>query len=312
MKTPKSPGRLMERFLEAPLPDAVFQVAPRLLSGIRIIPRERSVGGRFVAPLPEGAVRPSFEGTNIADPAPVESKVREGMLKLGLSQGTVAILVPELCVRAYLLPLDSTPASDKERDSIVRWRVGKLMPMLPDDARVVHQSAALGNGERIVAAVARPEVVREYEDLFARSGLAPGNVTLPSLSLLGLLPAGSGDALVVNVEDGSLSIIAVIGGEPALLRQKPFALERGPGTALVRRMAPLVKEIENTALFLEDKEKKHVGAVWLRAPSDNGDDLASELARQLSLPVRETGSLVPGDAGAREKTLLSTLYGQLA
>ncbi len=309
MKTPKFPGRAMECFLEAPLPDAVFQIAPRALTGIRINPRERSVGGRFVAALPDGAVRPAFEGTNIADPAPLEAKLREGMLKLGLSQGTIAVLVPELCVRIYLLPLDSSPASDKERDGIVRWRVGKLMPLLPDDARIVHQSVAVGNGERIVAAVARPEVVREYEGLFVRSGLVPGNVTLPSLSLLGLLPGGGGDALLVNVEDDSLSIIAVVGGEPALLRQKPFALERGAGT---RRLAPLIKEIENTALFLEDKEKKHVGAVWLRAPSDNGDEIAGELAKQLSLPVRETGSLVPGDAGAREKNLLSTLYGQLA
>ena len=230
MKTPKFPGRAMERFLEAPLPDAVFQIAPRALTGIRINPRERSVGGRFVAALPDGAVRPAFEGTNIADPAPLEAKLREGMLKLGLSQGTIAVLVPELCVRIYLLPLDSSPASDKERDGIVRWRVGKLMPLLPDDARIVHQSVAVGNGERIVAAVARPEVVREYEGLFVRSGLVPGNVTLPSLSLLGLLPGGGGDALLVNVEDDSLSIIAVVGGEPALLRQKPFALERGAGT----------------------------------------------------------------------------------
>ena len=312
MKTPKFPGRAMERFLEAPLPDGVFQIAPRALTGIRINPRERSVGGRFVAALPDGAVRPAFEGTNIADPAPLEAKLREGMLKLGLSQGTIAVLVPELCVRIYLLPLDSSPASDKERDGIVRWRVGKLMPTLPDDARIVHQSVAVGNGERIVAAVARPEVVREYEGLFVRSGLVPGNVTLPSLSLLGLLPAGGGDALLVNVEDDSLSIIAVVGGEPALLRQKPFALERGAGTPLGRRLAPLIKEIENTALFLEDKEKKHVGAVWLRAPSDNGDAIAGELAMQLSLPVRETGSLVPGDAAAGEKNLLSTLYGQLA
>jgi hypothetical protein len=312
MKTPKFPGRAMERFLEAPLPDAVFQIAPRALTGIRINPRERSVGGRFVAALPDGAVRPAFEGTNVADPAALESKVREGMLKLGLSQGTAAVLLPELCVRVYLLPLDSSPASDKERDGIVRWRVGKLMPSLPDDARIVHQSVSAGKGERIVAAVARPEVVREYEGVFLRSGLAPGSVTVPSLSLLALLPAGAGDALVVNVEDDSLSIMAVIGGEPALLRQKPFALERGPGMSLSRRAAPLVKEIENTALFLEDKEKKHVGTVWLRAPSDNGDELAAELARQLPLPVRETGSLIPGDTNARERTLLSTLYGQVA
>jgi len=312
MKTPKFLNRIGERFLEAPLPDAVFQVAPRVLTGIRILARERNVGGRFVAELPAGAVRPSFEGTNIADPAVLESRIREGMLKLGLAQGTAAVLIPELCARVFLLALDSPPASDKERDRIVRWRVGKMMPSLPDDARFVHQSLSSGNGERIVAAVARPEVVREYEGLFTRSGLNPGNISLPSLSLVGLLPVGGEDALLVNVENDSLSLTAVVGAEPVLFPQKPFALEREPGTPLGRRIGPLVKEIENTALFLEDREKKKVRAVWLRAPSDNGDDLAAELGRQLSMPVRETGNLVPGDAGGREKTLLSSLYGQLS
>jgi hypothetical protein len=312
MRTPKFLDRIGERFREAPLPDAVFQVAPRVLAGVRIFTRERSAGGRVIIPLPPGVVRPAFEGTNIANPAVLESRIREGMLKLGLAQGTAAVLIPELCARVFLLPMDSSPGSAKERDRIVRWRVGKMMPSLPDDARFVHHSLSSGNGERIVAAVARPEVVREYEGLFARSGLAPGRISLPSLSLVGLLPAESEDALVVNVEDDSLSLTAVVGGEPVLFRQKPFALDREPGRPLDGRIGPLVKEIENTALYLEDKEKKKVRAVWLRAPSDNGDDLAAELGKQLSLPVRETGSLVPGDAGGREKTLLSTLYGQLS
>jgi hypothetical protein len=156
MRTPKFLGRIGERFLEAPLPDAVFQVAPRVLTGIRVLARERNVGGRFIAELPAGAVRPSFEGTNIADPAVLESRIRDGMLKLGLAQGTAAVLIPELCARVFLLALDSSPASGKERDRIVRWRVGKMMPSLPDDARYVHQNLTSGTGERIVAAVARP------------------------------------------------------------------------------------------------------------------------------------------------------------
>jgi len=312
MKTLKLPDRLRERFLEAPLFDAVFQIAPRFLAGIRVFPRERSVGGRFIAALPDGAVSPAFEGVNLGDPALLESKVREGMAKLGLAQGNAAVLIPELCARVFLLPMESSPGSDKERAQIVRWRIGKMMPLLPEDARYVHQSIPSGDGERLVAAVARPEVIREYEGLFARSGLAPGNITLPSLSLLGLLPAESEDSLVVNLEDDSLSITAVVGAEPAFFRQKPFVLDREPGTPLGRRVGPLVKEIENTALFLEDKEGKKVRAVWLRAPSDNGEDLAAELGRQLALPVQETGSLVPGDATGREKALLSALYGQLS
>ncbi len=162
MKTPKFLGRAMERFLEAPLPDAVFQVAPRALTGIRIDPRERRVVGRFLAALPDGAVRPAFEGTNIADPASLEAKLREGMLKLGLSQGTVAVLIPSSaagsicsCWTRRRRPIRNGMASSAGASE-------SSCPRSPTTPRIVHQSVAVGSGERIVAAVARPEVVREY------------------------------------------------------------------------------------------------------------------------------------------------------
>ena len=136
---------------------------------------------------------------------------------------------------------------------------------------------------------------------------------MPSLSLLGLLPAGSEDALVVDVEDDSLSITAVVGAEPALYRQKPFVLDtRARDAARRPGQRACHGDREHDAMFLEDKEGKKVRAVWLRAPSEIGDDVAAELGRRLALPVRETGSLVPGEAGGREKSILSTLYGQMS
>lgn len=312
MRTPRLLARFSRGFLEAPLPEAVFQVAPGFVTGLRVLVRERRAGGRFAASLPEGAVRPAFEGGNIADPAAVEARVRDGMRGLGLTQGAVAVLVPELCTRVFLFSLDSAPASGKERERIVRWRVGKSMPSLPEDARFVHQSLPSNGGELVVAAVARPEVLREYEGLFHRCGLAPGFLTPPSLCLAALLPRDAGDALVVNVEEDSLSLTAVVGGLPALFRQKPFASDREPGGTAGRRAGPLVQEIENTALFLEDKEKVKVGRVWLRDASGAGSGLAAEAGRLSSLQVREAGDLVDADASLRDKTLLAPLYGCLA
>ena len=131
---------------------------------------------------------------------------------------------------------------------------------------------------------------------------------MPSLSLLGLLPAGSEDALVVDVEDDSLSITAVVGAEPALFRQKPFVLEREPGTPLAGRINALVTEIENTAMFLEDKEEKKVRAVWLRAPSAIGDDVAAELGRRWPCRSARRGAWSPErrEAGKRPSFRRST------
>jgi hypothetical protein len=305
--------RLKDYFLEVPLPDAVFQMTTSHLTGLRISPRERNAAGPFIGRLPAGVVRPSFDKTNFPDVPLLESKVREGMAKMSLGQGTVAVLLPELCARVFILNLDLTPVSQKEREKIIRWRVGKQMPAVPEDARFVHQGFPAGRSERIVVAVAREAVLQEYEDLFSRCQLAVGALSLSSLSLINLLPEAGEDVLVVNVEEDSLSFAAVIDSELSLYRQKAFTFDRTPGAPLVQRMGGLLQVVENTMHFLEDKEKKRVRSLWFRSGlPDAGVDIAAELRRLLALTVRETGELAGRGEGNSEKGLLSPLFGQLA
>jgi hypothetical protein len=305
--------RLKDHFLEVPLPDAVFQLTTSYLTGLRILPRERRAAGPFISRLPAGVVRPSFDKTNFPDLPFLESKVREGMAKMGLGQGTVTVLLPELCARVFILNLDSTPVSQKEKEKIIRWRVGKQMPVVPDDARFVHQEFRAGSSERIVVAVGRGAVLREYEELFSRCQLAVRNLSLSSLSLINLLPAAGGDALVVNVEEDSLSFAAVIDSELRLYRQKAFVFDRTPGAPLAQMIEGLFKEVENTIHFLEDKEKKRVRSLWFRSGlPDAGADIAAELRRLLAMTVREMGELAVRGGGNGEKSLLSPLFGQLA
>ncbi len=305
--------RLQDRFLEVPLPDAVFQVTASHLSGLRIAPRERRAANHFISRLRPGVVSPSFGRTNIPDVSLLESKVREGMAKIGLGQGTVAVLLPELCVRVFILNLDSASLSQKEKEKIIRWRIGKQMPAVPEDARFVFQEFPAGSSKRIVVAVSRGAVLQEYEGLFSRCQLAAGNLSLPSLSLINLLPEAGEDTLVVNVEEDSLSFVAIIDSKLALYRQKSFAFDQAPGKPLVQRLAGFLKEVENTMHFLEDKEKKRIRSLWFRSGlPDAGVDIASELRRLLALTVRETGELVTQGSGNGESGLLSPLFGQLA
>ena len=303
--------RVKDYFLEVPLPDVVLQVAPRYLSGLRIAPRERKAGGHFLLPIPEGAVVPSFESLNFADPRAVESAVKEGLAKLGLSQGTAAVLLPELAAKVFVLGLDSLPASPRERDSIIRWRVAKILPSLPDDARFAFLRTPAGEGERLLVTVARTSVIQEYEALLAGCGLAAGNVNPAFLNLIGILPAApEGDALAVNVEDDSLGLAVLDGSGIGLYRQKPFSMDGAPGAAPI---TDLVTEIENTIHYLEDREKRTVRILWLRSGLIGvRSDLAAELRKALpSMTVMEAGGCVPLDAGARDKDLLAPLYGHL-
>jgi hypothetical protein len=306
--------RVKEFFLEIPLPEVVLQVTPRYLSGLRISPKERTAGGHFLIPLPDGAVQSSFDKRNLIDIPVLESTIKDGLKKIGLSQGTAAVLIPELCAKVFVLNLDSPPASPKERETIIRWRIGKILPSLPDDAKFAFRRARSGEGERIVVAVARTSVIREYECLLAGCGLAAGNVTPPFLNLVGLLPAApDGDVLAVNVEDDSLSLAALAGSDIGLYRQKPFTLDDAAGTGLAAKIKGLITEIENTVHYLEDKEKRTMRTLWVRSGLLGvGGDLAAELRKALSLTVREAGSLVPLEDEDRDRELLAPLFGHLS
>jgi hypothetical protein len=307
-------GRVREYFLEIPLPEAVFQVTSRYFSGLRIVPRERKAGGHFLSRLPAGAVRPSFDKPNLGDAPALEAAIKDGMKKLGLSQGSAALLLPELSAKVFVLSLDSVPASPKEREAIIRWRIGKLLPSLPEDARLAFRRSAEGEGERILAAVSRTSVIQEYEGLLAGCGLAAGNVSPPFLNLVGLLPAApDGDVMAVDVEDDSLSLAALAGSDIVLYRQKPFTPDASPGAGLGAGIKGLATEIENTLHYLEDREKRTIRTLWIRSGLvGTGGNLAAELRKVLPLTVREAGSLVPLDAGDRDKDLLAPLYGHLA
>ncbi len=304
--------RLRNTFLTDPLPDAVFQLTSRALTGLRVFPHDRETGASFIAPIPAGSVNAFFDRKNIEDPPLLETKLKEGMRKLGLSKGTVAVLLPEPCVRVFLLHMESFPSSPKERDAVLRWRIAKQMPSFPDDARLVYRNSVSGGARKILAVIARDAVVLEYETLFSRCHLVPGVVAFPSIALINLVSPAEESFLTVNVEEDVLSFSAVVDSRPVLFRQKAFSTEGGAGIPVARRFGALLTEIENTIHFLEDKEKKQIRSVWLRPGLlDGEEDLAAEMGRLLSLPARETGSLVAGEASAREKNLLSPLYGFL-
>jgi len=298
--------RAKEYFLEVPTPEAVFQATSRFLAGIRISPKEKKVEARFILPLPAGAVRPALDRKNLEDPALLEAALRSGMAKLGLSGGCASILVPESSTRTFILNLDSSPVSDKERETIIRWRIGKQMPSLPDDARFVHQVFRSGDGERILVTLAGASVIEEYEGVFARCRLQAGYVAPPSMSLLNFIPSsGSESFLAVNAEEETLSLTAVIDGGVSLYRQK--ALSAGPEGDI----GAILNEVENTIHFLEDREKIRIQSLWVRpALPEGGADLSAALKARLSLPVREAGELADSGISKREGNIFAPLLGQ--
>lgn len=301
--------RVWERFLERPLPDAVFELRPDRLSGLTVSGKGRPGRGRFVLSLDQGLVAPSFDRPNIAGPSGLGMAVEQGKEALGLGGGTVSLLIPEPAVRVFILAVESLPAVPKDREAFIRWRMGKLMPLLPEDLRLAYDVPPGFHSGRIIIAAAREAVVGEYEDLFESAGLRAGAVSVPTLSLANLRGGPGENGILLNAEADRLIFLAVMDSEWTLYRQKGVGADLEAG----RRADTIVQELENTVHFLEDKEGKKVERVWLHA--DVGEEaagIASRVKDALPLPVEIVDYEAPGDWSDREKAALAPLVGQIA
>ena len=302
---------LKSHFLDRLAPDAVFQVAPTFVSGIRVSKKDRSVRGGFVLPLPDRPVSPSFDRPNLTDTAAVEEAIVRGMKNLRISSGSVALLIPEPAVRVFVLSVESFPGSGRERDAFIRWRIGKQMPLIPDDARIDYAMGPGRGARKVIVAMARQSIVREYEALFEKAGLKPDLVTVPSLTLVNLaVRNGPMNGILLNLEDETLTLLAVMASGWTLYRQKGVGAPGGPEAD--ERAENIVREAENTIRFLEDKEKERVERLWVRtAVAAERPGLIGRLKQRINLPLEAVDYEAPEAWTEAQKVLIAPLVGQI-
>jgi hypothetical protein len=302
---------IRSHFLDRVPPDAVFQVSPTFVSGIRVSKKDRSIRGGFVLPLRDRPVSPSFDRPNLTGPAEVEEAIVRGMKNLRLSSGSAAILVPEPAVRVFVLGVESFPGSGREREAFIRWRIGKQMPLIPEDARIDHAVSPGRGARKVIAAMARRAVIGEYEALFEKAGLRPDLVTVPSLTLVNLvLRDGPTNGILLNLEEDVLTLLAVTEAGWALYRQKGVGIAGDPGAD--ERFETVVREAENTIRFLADKEKERVERLWVRAAAAAElPGLIGRLGQRIGLPLEAVDYRAPEGWTEAQKTLLAPLVGQI-
>jgi hypothetical protein len=303
--------RIQTHFTERLLPDAVFQIAPGHLSAIRVARSDGSVKAGFVLPFRERPVFPSFDRPNVTDPAALEDAIAQAKKSLRLVAGTAALLIPEPSVRVFVLGVDSFPGSGKERDAFIRWRIGKLMPLIPDDARIDYAATPGRGARKVIVAMARQVVVWEYEALFEKAGLKPVVVSVPTLTLVNVVRRkGPGAGLLLNLEDESLTLLATADPGWTLYRQKDVG---SPGeNGIEERADNIVREAENTLRFIEDKENARIGRIWLRTSiAAERPALLERLKERISLPIEPVVYDAPEVWTEAHKAVLAPLMGQV-
>jgi len=303
----------IKEFFTGPLcPPGIVQVSSSYISGAHVDLKEGRIKRHAVLELPSGLLEPHSDRKNIADAAALSAVLKEALRELQIPGKKIACLVPEACLKILVLPFDSLPGSEKEREKIIRWRAKKQMAVLREDARLPYEILGSSSSIKILAALARTPVIREYESLFAGLGLDVGIAASPTVSLLNLVDWENGkDLLVANVEEDSLGLVAVTQSEPALYRLKTFSAGTEEEVPFSQKVEAVIKEIENTVHFIEDREKRAVQALWFRSGLKGGrEDIQAVLRANLGIEVRPI--LAPAASGLSPdlSAFLAPLAGQ--
>jgi Tfp pilus assembly PilM family ATPase len=159
--------------------------------------------------------------------------------------------------------------------------------------------------------MARQVVVWEYEALFEKAGLKPVLVTAPSLALVNLVRRDSrANSVLINIEDETLTVLALADPGWSLYRQKDIGLPGG--AAADERRDNIVREAENTIRFLEDRDKTRIERLWLRcADAAELAEIMGRLREKISLPIEPVDYPAPDGWTDAHKAILAPLIGQV-
>ena len=209
MSTPSG----LSSWWSSPPVSAALEISAERVAGL-VLGAGRSVQAHAIEPLPGGAVVPSLTTANIVQVDTVRQAVGRVLDALGRPR-RVALVVPDAIVRLSVVRLEHVPARIDERDQLIRFNVRKAAPF-PLDAAVVSiadgQALADGAGEFVVA-VARRDIIAEYEEACAAARAAAGIVDAAACGAINLALAGraadAGDWMLVHVA-GDASTIAIM------------------------------------------------------------------------------------------------------
>jgi hypothetical protein len=288
---------LRRQFVDPEYPLTAIEVRPHAVGVVRFT---RSGSGLSLAAaasvdLPPGTLKLSVAEANVADAAAFRQALHGALERAGvLGAGAVGLVLPDPVARVALVPGSEVQARRrKDLEEMIRFRLRKAVPFDIREARVCWSPVGSGAARHwLVAAIARP-VLEGYEGVCASLGLHPGLVELAGLTLLGAAfpPGTSGDHLLVNWDDGYVSLILSREGAPVLVRTLAGEFASAP--------EQVAREAQSTVLYYRERlgGAGLAGAV-VRSTSQAPADAVAWLREPLGLEPEMLDAWGPAGADA--------------
>lgn len=274
-------------WLKTPPPDVAVAIDRAHVGAVRLERRggRPVVAAHAVEALPAGAVTPALAASNMPDVGAVGPAVARVLSQIGGRTSRVALVVPDSVAKVSLLHLEKVPAREADLREILRWQIRKSAPFPVEQAVLgVSPGAQTADGGRdFVVALAREDVIRQYEQACALAGAHAGIVDLATFGVLNSVVAGGGapggDWLLVHVAETAITLVVIRGRQVIFFRHRA---EESEGT--------LADLIHQTAMYYEDRlQGTGIGRVWLAGASAMSDggmvqrDLEARLGARVEL-----------------------------
>lgn len=248
------------------------------------------------APLAAGALVPGLAEANLLAPEAIAKSIQAVIDEVDARAKAVTLIVPDACVRIFVLDFDSLPAKPAEAVPVIRFRLRKLVPFDAEHAGISYQILTESKEEtRALIAVIPGPILAEYEAAVRAAGYEPGAV----------LPAGL--AALAAIESDAPTLIACLGAtslSTAIVHAQDLLLYRAielPASEPIR-LAEVQRDIAVAAAYFEDKIGARPSTLYYSGPAE-----AAVFARWLGDPTLEVTELA-----ARPTTGAATTLGKLS
>jgi type IV pilus assembly protein PilM len=268
------------------IPDVAIEIDAAHVAAARLAftGADATVAAHTIEALPDGLVVPALAATNITDVARVGRAIAEALAQVGGRPRRLALVLPDTVAKVSLVRFDKVPSRGEDLSELVRWQIKKTAPFPLEDSVVSFTPGTRlpDGGQEFVVAVARRDVIEQYEQACVSAGAHAGLVDLATFSILnGVLAspaAARGDWLLVHVTPTYTTL--------AVVRDDNLIFFRNRGDDAEGTLADLVHQ---TAMYYEDRLQ---GAGFARVVLAGGavvagsaDALRRNLEERLGLKV---------------------------
>lgn len=290
------PVQRFDRWLnKMPHPPVVVEIAGPHVAVARWGGKSGRLEDVAVEVLPAGAVMPSTLETNIVQPEAVRAALRQILSRVPVDSTHVALLVPDLVVRVFILPFDNLTRRAGEALSLLRWRLKKSVPFDVDETTVSWmRQAGREGGLEVVTAVARHSIVREYEALLESLGARAGVLLSSSLATLPLLDE-RGSTLLVRICGKTLTTAIVRGSNLCLYRSTELRTD-----AATLEAQAVLDEIFPAVAYYQDSWGETIDRARLSGFGSSETSFAHTLGGELKIPTGLMGDAHALDSSARD------------